>query len=404
MRYIILVLVIVCHSAVAQKKEKPYVILVSFDGFRHDYISKFNLPNFNAFIKKGAAAEGLIPSFPSKTFPNHYTLVTGLYPGHHGLIDNYFYDKKLNLSYTMRNRDMVENPIFYGGTPLWQLAQQQGLKSASCFWVGSEAPVQGVFPTYYYKYDQDMPNNKRVEQVIDWLKLPKKDRPQLITLYFSLVDTEGHNTGTNSLQLNNTLLRADSLLGQLMHGLTKIKQPVNVILVSDHGMLELKQEASSYITLKDLINLSDTSVITINGGTQAHIYTGQVDSLYQHLKSKEENFVVYKKSMFPEHWHYDNPRVGDLLIVANPGYYIQTSARVFGNVFKWPVFGVHGYDAAEVKEMNGIFYAAGPNIKSGVRLEAFENVHVYPFIAFVLGLTPPQTDGELQVLKPVYKK
>jgi len=402
-RYIILVLVFVFHGAVAQKKERPYVILVSFDGFRHDYISKFNLPNFNAFIKKGAAAEGLIPSFPSKTFPNHYTLVTGLYPGNHGLVDNYFYDATRKERYSMRNLSTVTNPVYYGGTPLWQLAQQQGLRSASFFWVGSEAPVQGEFPTYYFPYYERTKNSARIEQAINWLKLPKKERPQFISLYFSLVDTEGHNTGTNSLQLNNTVLQADSLLGQLMRSLNKTKLPVNVIVVSDHGMLELKQEAPSYITLSDLINLSDTSVVTINGGTQAHIYTRHVDSLYRQLKSKEENFVVYKKSMFPTHWHYNNPRVGDLLIVANPGYYIQTSARSFGNI-KWPVFGVHGYDAAVVKEMNGIFYAAGPNIKPGTRLEAFENVHIYPFIATLLGLNIPDVDGDGEVLKKLYKK
>jgi len=401
-RYVILFILFASYSVAAQKKEKPYVVLVSFDGFRHDYVSKYDLPNFNAFIQKGVAADGLIPSFPSKTFPNHYTLVTGLYPGNHGLVDNYFYDKRLNLNYTMRNRDMVENPVFYGGTPLWQLAQQQGLKSASCFWVGSEAPVLGELPTYYYRYEQEMPNVKRIDQVMDWLKLPKKERPQFISLYFSLVDTEGHNTGPNSEALKKTVIQADSLLGYLMQGIKKTKLPVNVILVSDHGMYELEQKEETYITLSKFINLADTTVRVINGGTQAHLYTNNVDSLYTALKAVEKNFEAFKREDFPNHWNYKNDRVGDIMIVANPGFYIQVNSRNFSRL-QSPVFGVHGYDPQEVREMQGIFYANGPNIRGGTTVPAFENVHVYPFIAFLLGLTPPKTDGELSVLQPVYK-
>ena len=403
MRFIFWLLLSISFAAGAQQKDRPYVILISFDGFRYDYASRFDLPNFKHFIKNGAAAEGIIPSFPSKTFPNHYTLVTGLYPGHHGLVDNQFYDKELDLAYTMRDSKMVQNPNFYGGTPLWQLAQQQGLKSASCFWVGSEAPVQGEFPTYYYPYNESMPNKERVDLVMDWLKLPKKKRPQFISLYFSLVDSEGHNTGPNSQELKNTALEADSLLGYLMQGLKKIKLPVNVILVSDHGMYELEQKEETYITLSKILNLADTTVRIVNGGTQAHFYTNKVDSLYNALKAVEENFEVYKRENFPARWNYNHARVGDVMIVANPGHYIQVNSRNFGRL-QSPVFGVHGYDPDEVPEMKGIFYANGPNIKAGTTLPALKNVHVYPFVALLLGLTPPQTDGDVNVLKPVYKK
>jgi len=403
MRFIFWLFLSIGFAACAQQKDRPYVILISFDGFRNDYVTKYNLPNFKQFIKNGAAAEGLIPSFPSKTFPNHYTLVTGLYPGHHGLVDNHFYDKDLALAYTMRNRNMVENPKFYGGTPLWQLAQQHGLKSASCFWVGSETPVQGEFPTYYYPYNESMPNKKRVDQVIDWLRLPKKQRPQFISLYFSVVDSEGHSTGPNSEELKNTTLEADSLLGYLMQGLKKIKLPVNVILVSDHGMYELEQKEETYITLSKFINLADTTVRIVNGGTQAHLYTKNVDSLYNALKAVEKNFVVFKREDFPARWNYNHPRVGDVMLVATPGHYIQINSRNFGRL-QSPVFGVHGYDPDEVPEMQGIFYAHGPNIKAGTTIPAFKNVHVYSFVALLLRLTPPKTDGDVNVLQPVYKK
>src|SRR5688500_9149888 len=168
-------------DGLSQAKDTPYVILVSFDGFRYDYVEKYDLPNFKSFIKKGSASDGMIPSFPSKTFPNHYTLVTGLYPGHHGLVDNAFYDPTLHQYYAIRDRAAVHNPAYYGGTPLWQLAQQQGLKTASFFWVGSEAPIQGKYPDYYFDYDESVPNKKRVDQTVAWLKLPPTERPHFIS-------------------------------------------------------------------------------------------------------------------------------------------------------------------------------------------------------------------------------
>lgn len=386
----------------AQPKERPYVVLVSFDGFRHDYVSQFKPPFFQEFIRKGAAAEGLIPSFPSKTFPNHYTLVTGLYPGHHGLVDNSFYDPDLRQHYAIRDRAAVHNPVYYGGTPLWQLAQQQGLKTASFFWVGSEAAIQGKHPDYYFDYDESVPNKKRVDQTIAWLRLPPAERPHFISLYFSLVDTEGHHSGPNSQALRETVWQADSLLGQLMHGLKGIALPVNVIVVSDHGMMELTNTAKTYISIPDLFNTRDSSVVFVNGGTQTHIYTQKADSLYEVLKKKEQHFKVYKRKELDAQWHYDHKRAGDLLLVIEPGYYFQDRPRHTGP--QPGVFGAHGFDPGVEKSMQGIFYAAGPNIKPGTTLPPFENIHVYPFIATLLGLTMPPIDGDAAVLKKIYRK
>jgi alkaline phosphatase D len=404
-RYLLLSLLYLAFSlsAFARQQERPYVLMVSFDGFRHDYVEKYQLPNFSEFIRTGAAAQALIPAFPSKTFPNHYTLVTGLYPGNHGLVDNAFYDRELNVQYGMRDRDRVEDAAFYGGIPLWQLAQQQGLKSASYFWVGSEAPVQGQYPSYYYRYEESVPNRDRVDQVIQWLKLPPAERPHLITLYFSLVDSEGHSTGTQSEKLQETLMEADAILGYLMEALRSVGLPVNVILVSDHGMLELAQQEKTYITLSRLMHVKSPSVRIINGGTQVHLYTSNVDSLYQALKRSAVNFRVYRKTELPKSWHYRHQRVGDILLVAEPYYYFTTVDKNFGNI-SYPVFGVHGYDPYRVPDMNGIFYANGPNIKAGLSVTAIENVHVYPFIAHLLGLKAPKTDGSLKLLMPLYRK
>jgi predicted AlkP superfamily pyrophosphatase or phosphodiesterase len=404
-RILIILLLLYGPTGFAQKKERPYVILVSFDGFRHDYVAKYDLPNFKAFIKNGAAAEALIPSFPSKTFPNHYTIVTGLYPGNHGLVDNNFYDADLKVRYTMRERMLVQNPAFYGGTPLWQLAQQQGLSAASCFWVGSEAPVQGEYPTYYYAYEHDLPNDERINRVLNWLKLPENKRPKFISLYFSLVDSEGHATGPNSEELIQTVKEADRLLGALMSALKRVKLPVNVIVVSDHGMMELKQEEKTWITLSRYFNTADSSLMVVNSGTHAFVYTSRADSLVRVLKTQEENFVVYKKEDTPEHWHYQHERVGDVLILANPGYQLQIASRNFGmNPAAPSVFGVHGYDPYAVKEMHGIFYARGPNIMKGKQIPAFENVHIYPLITKILRLKSPDIDGDAKVLRAIYKE
>jgi predicted AlkP superfamily pyrophosphatase or phosphodiesterase len=403
-RILFLLLLICSASAFAQEKERPYVILVSFDGFRHDYVTKYDLPNFKTFIKNGAAAEALIPSFPSKTFPNHYTIVTGLYPGNHGLVDNNFYDVQLEVRYTMRERMLVQDPHFYGGTPLWQLAQQQGLIAASCFWVGSEAPVQGEYPTYYFNYEHDLPNEERISRVINWLQLPEKKRPQFISLYFSLVDSQGHATGPNSEELIQTVKEADRLLGSLMSALKRVKLPVNVILVSDHGMMELKQEDKTWITLSRYFNTADSSLILVNSGTHAFVYTPRADSLVRVLKAQEENFVVYKKEETPVYWHYQHERVGDVLILANPGYQLQITQRNFGrSSVASPVFGVHGYDPYAVKDMHGIFYAQGPNIKKGKQIPSFENVHIYPLITKILRLKNPAIDGDGKVLEVIYK-
>src|SRR5882762_1845619 len=207
-RIVIVLLLFITHFSLAQNTASPYVVLVSFDGFRYDYVSRFHPPNFEKFIHEGTAAEGMIPSFPSKTFPNHYTLVTGLYPGHHGLVDNQFYDPELKIKYSIRDKAVVQNPAFYGGTPLWILAKRQGVRSASCFWVGSETVIQGEKPDYFLDYDEAFSNDKRVQQTLEWLKLPEKERPHFITLYFSLVDTEGHDTGPNSEALKRTVLKA----------------------------------------------------------------------------------------------------------------------------------------------------------------------------------------------------
>lgn len=408
MRFLTLFVVGIFFSGAGfgQSKEKPYVLLISFDGFRFDYAEKFNAPNFQSIMNRGTWAEGLIPSFPSKTFPNHYTIVTGLYPGNHGLVDNNFYDPERKEYYEMKNRERVADPYYYRGIPLWKLARQHGIRSASMFWIGSELPQPELRPDYHFPYDESLPDSVRIQQILTWLKLPASERPHFITLYFSSPDHEGHLYGPASEQTKQAVLRADRNLGTIMKGLEKIALPVNVIVVSDHGMEEVKTNPESYIFLDEIMNRKDTTVRVANGGTQAHVYVknkSQADSLYKLLNNDPGKYSVFRQNDFPSHWHYKTSRAGDLLITANPGFYLVDQERkiFLAGLRPGSSTGVHGYDVTVVKNMRGIFYAYGPDIKSGKTIPAFQNIHIYPFIAEILGLPLPEIDGDPRVLESV---
>ncbi|MBK8966328.1 MAG: ectonucleotide pyrophosphatase/phosphodiesterase [Saprospiraceae bacterium] len=408
-RYFSTLLFFLPYVLPAQSSDGGHVILISFDGFRYDYVEKFDAPNFKKFVADGAAAEGLIPATPSKTFPNHYSIVTGLYPGSHGLVDNTFYDKELGLKYQTSNRTQVENPVFYGGIPLWQLAQQQGLKTASYFWVGSEAPILGQHPSYFFKYDGRVPNRIRIDQAIQWLQLPDTTRPRFITLYFSITDDAGHSFGPNAPELGSAVMEADALLGRLMQGLDTLPVYADVLLVSDHGMLEMETRAETYEILEFLPGYRDSTFTWISNGTHVHIYGSSAEALRKleiTLQENKGNFQVFEGSKTPERWHYRHHRIGDLFLLANPGHYFTTKAmydkrlKEKAGPQKW---GTHGFDPITCPEMQGIFYAKGPNIKAGVKLPAFENVHIYPFIAKLLGIQAPRVDGNTEVLAKILR-
>ncbi|WP_341225751.1 ectonucleotide pyrophosphatase/phosphodiesterase [uncultured Arcticibacterium sp.] len=395
----IIILTLLLISNLGYTQEKSHVLLVSFDGFRHDYVEKYNATNFKEFIKKGTAAEGLIPSFPSKTFPNHYSIITGLYPGNHGLVANTFYDPKRQANYRISNRPLVEDPYYYGGTPLWQLSREQGYKAASYFWVGSEAPIKGHFPDYYHIYDGSVSNTTRIDEVIKWFQLPEKDRPRFVSLYFSLVDSQGHRTGPNSKELENTVKEADQVLGYLMKSLETIDLPVNVIVVSDHGMKEVKN--TDYVDFNELSLKIPPYATVVYDKILSMVFlpSEDVDSIYASLKTLEKNFKIYKKGDLPKKWHYNkHERIGDLVLVANPGFAFRKKK------INEKITGEHGYDPYTTEQMQGILYAQGPNINSGLTTEPIENVNIYPLITKILGFKNPKIDGKFRKIKAFYKK
>ncbi|WP_264847013.1 ectonucleotide pyrophosphatase/phosphodiesterase [Capnocytophaga catalasegens] len=391
-------------------KPKNYVLLISFDGFRNDYVTKFDLPNFKKLMKQGSYCEGLISSFPSKTFPNHYSIITGMYPGNHGIVDNKFFSKTLQSQYSIPNRKAVENAAYYGGTPLWQWLQKNGMKTASYFWVGSEAPIHGEHPTYYYPFDSNTPYEKRIEQVIRWFKMPDEDRPRLVTLYFEFVDTVGHHTGTNSSEIKEATLEADRLVGLIIEGINKIDLPITVIITSDHGMIDMKSLPSRLVFLETIEKRLANKASFINNGMHCQVYLKEdadKEAVYQEIKKyfvKKPFVSVYKKEETPEHWHYNkHENIGDILIITDAPYYMLKNKKdaVAKRKYTW---GTHGYDPYVTPEMASIFFAVGKNIKSNYKIPPFENVNIYPFITRLLGVdNPPNIDGKTEILAPILK-
>src|SRR5208282_4238024 len=388
-----------------QQLSKPYVILVSLDGFRYDYAKRYGAPHLLELAARGASApEGMIPAYPSITFPNHYTIVTGLYPEHHGIVANTFYDPARDAVYSYRDSAAVADGTWYGGTPLWVLAEQRGMRSACFFWVGSEADVQGIRPTYYLKYDASYPNAKRVEQVLAWLRLPPERRPHFITLYFSDTDSAGHQYGPDSPQVADAVHELDYHIGKLVAGIQELNLPVDLIVVADHGMIQV-EGSTVYL---DQYGLNPRWFKRIVGATLYPNSEADAQKSYDALKGKSEKFLVYRRAQVPAELHFDsNAREGDPVIVPTGPYFLGAFPDPQNP--KGPPAGAHGYDASRMPEMKAIFFAAGPDIRAHVTLPPFENVNVYPLVAKILGLdisklkTGP-IDGKLSMLQLILKE
>ncbi len=388
----------------AVQQAKHYVVLVSLDGFRYDYANKYGAKNLSAMATHGASApQGMIPSYPSLTFPNHYTLVTGLYPEHHGIVANNFYDPARKQRYRYVDSEATSDGSWYGGTPLWVLAEQQGMRSASFFWVASEAEIQGKRPSYYLRYDASFPDDKRVDQVLAWLRLPSDMRPHMITLYYANVDYAGHKHAPDSPEVADAVHHLDEMIGKLQEGLAALPLKVDLIVVSDHGEAAPQREWTYLDKFTDLSHFEtagDVVTTLLYPDSEA-----AAEKAYRNLRGASDKFRVYRRAHVPGYLHYDaNPRSGDPIVVANRPLYIRAhEALAFGDPPNTDP-GQHGYDAKVVPEMKAIFYAAGPDIRSGVTVAPFENVNVYPLIAKILGLRTGAIDGKLRVLHPILTK
>ncbi|MDA3821666.1 MAG: ectonucleotide pyrophosphatase/phosphodiesterase [Bacteroidales bacterium] len=375
-----------------------YVILVSIDGCRWDYPDMYDTPNLLEMAENGVKAERVISSFPTKTFPNHYSIATGLYPDHHGIVNNSFYAPDLDLLYRIGNRDMVMNPDFYGGEPIWNTAEKQNVRSASFFWVGSEAPIDGMQPTYWKPYDGKLSFESRVDTALYWLELPLEKRPRLIMLYFQEPDGVGHDFGPVHEETGKVMENLDAILGDLRARISHLPygDKVNIIVTSDHGMGATSSQR--YVNLND--HMQENWVEEIIGGNPVYLIdavSGFEDSVVANL-DRAVGVSAWRKENVPAHLHYGtHPRISDVVVAADSSWSIGTKSDPSGYSG-----GAHGYDNSNL-DMHNIFYAEGPDFKKGYVHAPFENVDIYLLIAHILNLTPAETDGKLENVEDMLK-
>lgn len=373
----------------------PIVLLISFDGYRWDYPELHGAPALLALAGEGVRAQELVPSFPSKTYPNHYTLVTGLRPEHHGIVANSMWDPEWKAGFSLADRSAVEDGRWWEGEPIWVTAERRGLVTASSFWPGSEAAIGGVRPTYWGRYDDTVPDEKRVDDVLAWLDLPAEKRPRLITLYFDEPDGGGHAFGPNSPQAGAAVAHVDALLARLRAGVAArgLGDSVDWIVVSDHGMTPV--DAGKAIVLADFVDLAGVAIDDLSVFGLLRPQPGTEDSIVRGLTGAHPHLHAARKGAMPERLHFRaHRRIPEIVVWADPGWTIYgTRADLAAALAKSdPPRGAHGYDPAE-RDMHGIFVAAGPSFKKGISTPPLDNVDVYPLLARLLGVPPAPNDG-----------
>ncbi|MEO5896087.1 MAG: ectonucleotide pyrophosphatase/phosphodiesterase [Vicinamibacterales bacterium] len=362
---------------------KPYVILVSVDGLKPEYLDRFTLPNFQRVIKRGARARGMIPVFPTLTFPNHYSLVTGLRPARHGIVFNRFWDPARGQTYALGEEQSVTDGTWYGGEPIWVTAETQGMVAACFYWPGSEAAIKGVRPSLHRKYLQAMPNSERVAAVLEWLRLPAASRPHLLTLYFSTLDSASHGGPLDAPGVEKAAREVDAVIGELLDGIAAlpIARDINLLITSDHGMVD-----TTRAQIVDIETIADMSgVIAFFGGpvTAVHIAdAARASQLRDQVNARLTHGRAYLRGDLPERFYLrDNPRAGNVVVIMDEGWTLERG-RGRKRVEEW---GQHGWDNI-LPSMRATFIAMGPTIRAGLTIDEVENIDVYPFMAELLGL------------------
>ncbi len=382
----------------AQSTDRNPLILLSLDGFRNDYLDRGLTPQLSALAQTGVRSAAMRPVFPSKTFTNHYTIVTGLLPKHHGIVSNTMYDPEMKAWFRISDTVAVRNPAWWGGEPIWVTANRQGLRSASYFWVGSEAPIGGVRPTYWKPYVHQTPHDERIRQVLQWLDLSADERPSIITLYFSDTDDAGHRFGPDSPEITAAIQKVDSSIGRLLDGLVErgIRDHVNVIVVSDHGMAAVDSNRVVYwddaIDASVVRSIEEGPLLTLNPPADSvRSYVDRLNRLGPHMRA-------FASSDLPERLSYsDHPRIPSIVALMDEGWSVSRRNRRGG----YPISGgTHGYDN-EFPSMQAIFVAQGPSFRVGTQVDTVYNLDVYELMCRILQLKPAANDGSLSRINGV---
>ena len=404
---IIIFAIIFSFSGLAQKPVtdlKPTVILISLDGFRYDYLDKFKPDMLNQLARKGVRAKWMIPSFPTKTFPNHYSIATGLYPENHGIIENNIYD--FGAIFKIDKRSEVQNPRWWFGEPIWVTAEKQGQIAASYFFVGSETAIKGETPTFWRTYNGKVPSEMRVDKVLSWFDLPVQKRPTMISMYFSDPDDAGHEFSPDAEEMKYAVSNVDRYIKRLYDGLRarKIEETVNLIIVSDHGMATV--DLRNTIFLDDYFDFDlAEEILWTDEIVQIFPKAGKENEIYSKIKNLKHT-TCWKKADIPSRLHYrKSPRIAPIICSSEEGW-MTTNHKRYEDWVKDrdinQVRGAHGYDN-KYQSMQATFIAHGSAFKNGLIAEPFENVNVYNLMCNILGLKPAANDGNFMTVKKMLK-
>jgi predicted AlkP superfamily pyrophosphatase or phosphodiesterase len=392
------------HPVSNSSVEPPVpLLLISLDGVRPDYLQPGTTPHLSRLAGEGVHAQWMNPSYPSLTFPNHYTLVTGLRPDHHGIVNNTMWDEHLG-DFALSNREAVGDARWWSGEPIWVSAEKAGIRTATLFWPGSEAAVQGVRPWQWRKFDTKISIDQRVDQILEWLSLPAAERPRLVTLYFEHVDGAGHDGGPDSAKVTDALRQVDAGIGKLMAGLQArgLADRINMVVVSDHGMTATSPQRTAIV--EDLISADDARAVSTGQVVGFAPNPGREAVAEQTLLGKHGAVECWRKQDMPARWHYGtHPRIPPIVCQADEGWLlIKRATYEKGVSVGWRGGGAHGYDPA-LPSMRAIFIAHGPAFRERMTIPGFDNVDVYPLLARLVGVPPAANDGDAQTLLPILK-
>lgn len=370
------------------------LLLIGIDGFRPDYLALPEARTLRALAERGGRALAMQPSYPSLTFPNHYTLVTGLHPDRHGIVNNSMRDPALG-TFAMHLRAAVAEGRWWGGEPVWITAQRQGLRSATLFWPGSEADVLGRYPDEWLAYDARLSNARRVQQVLDWLARPDSSRPDFMTLYFEQVDSAGHDAGPDSAAVRRAVAAVDASLDTLLGGIEHAGWTgrIHLLIVSDHGMANIDEDRP--ILLDELLPPRSFELISFGASAGIQPRRGRSAEVEAALLRPHPHMQCFRRGEFPEAWQFgQHPRVPAITCQADPPFVIATR-RVFEMPNRKRKRGGHGYDPA-LPEMQALFIAHGPAFVPGSRVERVRSVDVYALLCRLLNIEPAEHQGNPQ--------
>ena len=375
---------------------RPSVLLVSIDGFRADYLQLGITPNLQRIADSGVRAAWLVPSYPTLTFPNHYTIVTGLRPDHHGIVHNTMHDAALG-DFSLGRPDAVGDGRWWGGEPVWVAAEKAGLPTATLFWPGSEAAIESVRPARWLPYDDALGATARVDTVLGWLAEPAATRPRFATLYFGMLDHESHDHGPDSPEAHAAIRELDAAMGRLLDGIAArgLDGQVNLLVVSDHGMATV--EPGHTVAIEDMVDPRHARLVSAGQSVGFAPLAGHEAAAQAQLLGKHDHYQCWRKNELPQRWHYgSHPRVPPIVCQVEEGW----NARPREQLQKHPstkARGSHGFDPA-LSSMRAIFLARGPAFRSGATVPAFDNVDVYPLLMELLGIEPAANDGDADAM------